>query len=102
MACFFWSSTAAIPQAATPGTTFKQKAKGSEDQQERVAQTATCTGASGHLGSSPGFAFGFQGVMHWKAQWWQQNTKVLGGNKWGFAQVQQPRAQKQQKEGAYL
>lgn len=53
----------AAPQAGTPGTTFKQKAKGSRHQQGHVAQAATRTGASGHLGSLPAFAFGFQGNM---------------------------------------
>lgn len=51
----------AVPQAGTPGATFKQKAKGSHDRQGDTTQAATRTGASEHLGSLPGFAFGFQG-----------------------------------------
>lgn len=51
----------AVPQAGTPGATFKQKAKGSHDRQGHMAQAATRTGASKHLGSLPRFAFGFQG-----------------------------------------
>lgn len=53
----------AVPQAGTPGATFKQKAKGSHDQQGDMVQAATRTGASEHLGSWPGFAFGFQGSV---------------------------------------
>ena len=41
-------------------------------------------------------------VMQWKAQQWQQSSKDPGCSKWGFTQIQQPCAQEQKKEAAYL
>jgi len=52
-----------FPQAGTSVITFKQKVKGSHDRRGDTVQAATCTGASEHLGSLPGFAFGFQGHL---------------------------------------
>ena len=41
-------------------------------------------------------------AMRWKAQQWQTSSKVPGCSKRGFAQMQQPWAQKQRKEAADL
>jgi len=41
-------------------------------------------------------------VTQWKAQQWQQSSKVPGCTKARFAQIQKPHAQKQRKEAAYL